>query len=51
MSVVAKLGGYVLLASSPVKWELRAGVKPFEAEFDMMPARSSHLTGKLARRT
>jgi len=36
--VVATLDGKPLLSSTPVRWEIRAGVKSYEAEFDLRPA-------------
>jgi hypothetical protein len=37
MGVQALINNFPLLASSEVRWTLKEGVKPFEAEFDIMP--------------
>ena len=38
MSVSAHLGRKPCIGSSPVQWQLTAGVKPYEGEFDLRPS-------------
>ncbi len=37
MSIKATIGRFLLLGSTDVRWELRAGVAPYEVEVDMIP--------------
>jgi len=48
----ATIEGMSILASSPVRWELHAGVKPFESEIDLRPVDAEKLLqGALRPRT
>ena len=49
---VATIEKLPILGSSPVRWELRAGVKPYESEIDLRPQDAATLLeGPLRRRT
>lgn len=48
MSVGATLDNYPLLSSSPVRWEIKTGIEPYEAIFDLRPDDAdSLLTGPM----
>lgn len=49
MSVSAFIDEIPLLASSPVKWSLRAGVKPVIESFDVSPQDAMTLFGKIGK--
>ena len=43
MSSVATINGVPILSSSPVRWQLTTGVKPFETEIDLRPVDAENL--------